>query len=966
MADNILATAAIAIDNTDLDKLSKQLDDIDRKLKRGEAAFEDIGEEAEKSAKQASDSWAKFGSNIGKWIGTAVGATAVAGFALIVKNTIDAQNEFAALESVVRSTGQAAGYSAQELSKMIDQMARVTGQSGGDINAAAVRLLTYTDIVGNQFPRALQAAIDWQARYGGSFEAAAELIGKALQEPSRAAAALSKQGFTFTEEQKKMLKALEDTGQLAEAQAYILDTLNESIRGAAEAARNTLGGALKALWNAFNDTLEVTEESTSNMDDFTKSVNRLTNLLQDPAVKQSMQDFIGWFADLGVQIAEGAVLLVDYGNKLKNIFSLRTKEAVQSSESLVALTQRQAAVFKTLENITNGGLGARLVEMYRPETVLTYNRSLMSQEELIADLKREYLDIDKRIWTLGESTKATTEAQREQTRVGHGVSSAIQEEVDKLKRQTEVMGKSKTQIAELARQRLLATAKTEDEKNAINEAYNAHIRAIQATEASTKSTKARQKAVEDAAKAQQKYNESLDATLAKMEMAGKNLSYDANNEAIITGLRSQAQRSIIAGETISGGRDEMKNLWIVDQLESGIKYAEQLGAKVQLLRDKNTGAVVTNIDVSGILSGIDGFENQPLEEQERIRTAITNMIEKQAFGEESIGKAIAHNTVELKKYAAETALIEQYAVNTRVNESTITGIREGQLRTTEQVTRFMQQQEFIERLRVQAAKEGYQIDEARAKKQFEAYQDSNRRLAEEQKRIAESQQMVTDIGNMLANSITDALNTGRFEFKQFLYDLGTYLLSSSIKKIFATLFDLNNTGSGGGGWIGTVAGIIGSFFTRGASVGPTTTGTINSGSSYANYAYKGAIGQNGNYQFFANGGVLNRRTSFPMANGRTGVAGEAGPEGVLPLTRTSTGKLGVHAVGAMGQAQNTGGIVQNNQFTIIAQNTENASRDDAKFAKDLTDTIRHITRQEMAEQQRVGGMLNPNARGYSY
>ena len=964
MADNILATAAIAIDNTDLDKLSKQLDEIDRKLKRGEAAFEDIGEEAEKSAKQASDSWAKFGSNIGNWIGTAVGATAVAGFALIVKNTIDAQNEFAALESVVRSTGQAAGYSAQELSKMIDQMARVTGQSGGDINAAAVRLLTYTDIVGNQLPRALQAAIDWQARYGGSFEASAELIGKALQEPSRAAAALSKQGFTFTEEQKKMLKALEDTGQMAEAQAYILDTLNESIRGAAEAARNTLGGALKALWNAFNDTLEVTDESTSNMDDFTKSVNRLTNLLQDPSVKQSMQDFIGWFADLGVQMAEGAVLLVDYGNKLKNIFSLRTKEAVQSSESLVALTQRQAAVFKTLENITNGGLGSRLVELYRPETVLTYNRALMSQEELINDLKREYLDIDKRIWTLGESTRATTEAQREQTRVGQGVSSAIQEEIDKLNRQTEVMGKTKTQVAELARQRLLSTAKTEDEKNAINEAYNAHIRAIQATDASTTATKARQKAVEDAAKAQQKYNESLDATLAKMEKAEKNYTIDANNESIITGIRSQAQRSIIAGETTSGGRDEMNNLWIVDQLESGIKYAEQLGAKVQLLRDKNTGAVVPNIDVSDILSGIDGFENQSLQEQERIRTAITNMVEKQAFGEETIGNAIAHNTVELKKYAAETALIEQYAVNTRVNESTIAGIREGQLRTTEQVTRFMQQQEFIERLRVQAAREGYQIDEARAKKQFDAYQDSNRRLAEEQKRIAESQQMVADIGNMLANSITDGLDTGRFEFKKFLYDLGTYLLQSGIDKIFASLFELN--GTAGGGWVGAVTGIISGFFTRGSSVGPTTTGTINSGSSFANYAYKGAIGQNGNYQFFANGGVLNRRTSFPMANGRTGVAGEAGPEGVLPLTRTSTGKLGVHAVGALGQAQNAGGIVQNNQFTIIAQNTENASRDDAKFAKDLTDTIRYITRQEMAEQQRVGGMLNPNARSYSY
>lgn len=46
---------------------------------------------------------------------------------------------------------------------------------------------------------------------------------------------------------------------------------------------------------------------------------------------------------------------------------------------------------------------------------------------------------------------------------------------------------------------------------------------------------------------------------------------------------------------------------------------------------------------------------------------------------------------------------------------------------------------------------------------------------------------------------------------------------------------------------------------------------------------------------FAAGGVVTRPTVFPFANG-VGLMGEAGPEGILPLTRVG-GKLGVSAVG---------------------------------------------------------------------
>jgi len=54
---------------------------------------------------------------------------------------------------------------------------------------------------------------------------------------------------------------------------------------------------------------------------------------------------------------------------------------------------------------------------------------------------------------------------------------------------------------------------------------------------------------------------------------------------------------------------------------------------------------------------------------------------------------------------------------------------------------------------------------------------------------------------------------------------------------------------------------------------------------------------------FANGGVVNGPTTFPM-RGATGLMGEAGPEAIMPLTRGADGKLGVRAAGGGGGGVN--------------------------------------------------------------
>ena len=60
---------------------------------------------------------------------------------------------------------------------------------------------------------------------------------------------------------------------------------------------------------------------------------------------------------------------------------------------------------------------------------------------------------------------------------------------------------------------------------------------------------------------------------------------------------------------------------------------------------------------------------------------------------------------------------------------------------------------------------------------------------------------------------------------------------------------------------------------------------------------KGNVFQGGAPRAFASGGVVDRQTYFGLSNGRTGVMGEAGPEGILPLKRDARGRLGVTAVG---------------------------------------------------------------------
>jgi phage-related minor tail protein len=57
-------------------------------------------------------------------------------------------------------------------------------------------------------------------------------------------------------------------------------------------------------------------------------------------------------------------------------------------------------------------------------------------------------------------------------------------------------------------------------------------------------------------------------------------------------------------------------------------------------------------------------------------------------------------------------------------------------------------------------------------------------------------------------------------------------------------------------------------------------------------------GASGAIKPFAAGGVISTPTYFPLRPGGLGLAGEAGPEAIMPLARGPDGRLGVTAAGA--------------------------------------------------------------------
>ncbi|MPZ41603.1 MAG: hypothetical protein GEU95_26870 [Rhizobiales bacterium] len=159
--------------------------------------------------------------------------------------------------------------------------------------------------------------------------------------------------------------------------------------------------------------------------------------------------------------------------------------------------------------------------------------------------------------------------------------------------------------------------------------------------------------------------------------------------------------------------------------------------------------------------------------------------------------------------------------------------------------------------------------------------------------LRETRDLAMDVTTSFARDFTSAIRQGASAMEAFqqaaanaLNKIADKLIEMAAQQLVNNAFggaggllSLFGGGGGGGGYLGTTGG----------------TGIPGIGGLYAN----GAAFNHGNVIPFARGGVVDRPTLFPFANG-AGLMGEAGPEAIMPLRRGSDGKLGVQNVGGGG------------------------------------------------------------------
>ncbi|KAB0509689.1 phage tail tape measure protein [Pseudomonas moorei] len=204
----------------------------------------------------------------------------------------------------------------------------------------------------------------------------------------------------------------------------------------------------------------------------------------------------------------------------------------------------------------------------------------------------------------------------------------------------------------------------------------------------------------------------------------------------------------------------------------------------------------------------------------------------------------------------------------------------------------------------------------------------------------QTKSLFTNAFSSMEDAVAQFALTGKLSFSDFaksvLADMARIAARQAGSSALSGLFGLATTAAQ-------------SYF--GGSSGSTQAGYT--GSDYANWiktqqAKGGAW--SGGVQMFAKGGafsdsVVSSPTAFGMANGKTGVMGEAGPEAIVPLARDSQGRLGVRG-GANSSTVNV-------SVTVDASDGGGTMPDPARLAE----AIKVVTRQEIALARRNGGQL---------
>jgi phage-related protein len=251
-------------------------------------ATDDVKGFTRKSAAEGGKAGKGFGSKFGGAVQAALGAAAIIGMLSklsgAIKNFAKDSAEGARVDrltaQVIESTGGVAKITAGQVDKLGKSISRKTGIDDDAIKSGSNLLLTFTKVRneagrGNDiFNQGTLAATNMSVALGTDMRGASILVGKALNDPIRGVAALTRSGVQFTVGQKAQIKAMIEAGDVMGAQKIILAELSTQFGGAAEAAATP--------WQKFTNSIHLALDPLEPL--VLAVMNAVTNALQDKII----------------------------------------------------------------------------------------------------------------------------------------------------------------------------------------------------------------------------------------------------------------------------------------------------------------------------------------------------------------------------------------------------------------------------------------------------------------------------------------------------------------------------------------------------------------------------------------------------------------------------------------------------------------------------------------------------------
>lgn len=186
----------------------------------------------------------------------AIAATAFAGYTASIMGAVYAyrQEELAGqeIQATLQATGGIAGVTARMIDELGEAYSKTTTFSKLQVTQAEAMLITFDEIGKETFPKATQATLDLAQHMGGDAAGAARILGQALQDPMNASARLTRAHIVLTAAQKAQIESMELAGNIAGAQAVIIQAVEDKYGGMAQAAAGGTG-QIAVLKNAMEE-----------------------------------------------------------------------------------------------------------------------------------------------------------------------------------------------------------------------------------------------------------------------------------------------------------------------------------------------------------------------------------------------------------------------------------------------------------------------------------------------------------------------------------------------------------------------------------------------------------------------------------------------------------------------------------------------------------------------------------------